>query len=105
MVQIFLLLLILALSVFSQRDLVSFSHISGSVLLADSSTGPSIHIADNDWPGVHRTVQDLAGDFGRVTGTHGTYRSIGTDTESSSASTLVIVAGTIGNSSLVDAFI
>jgi len=105
MARLLLFLLGLVVSVFGQCDLMSFSQTSGSVLLADSSTGPSIYVADNDWPGVHRTAQDLAWDFGRVTGANGTYRPTANGMDPMNASAPIIIAGTIGKSSLIDALI
>ncbi|KAH9862854.1 hypothetical protein J1614_010947 [Plenodomus biglobosus] len=94
----------------------------GNSLLA--SRGSPVHIQADaaDWPGVLRAANDLALDFGRVTGTNGTLTATGTATANAStifnvtginhdwsvgssgnASTAgTIIVGTIGNSSLID---
>lgn len=81
--------------------------------LADSASAPSIWIAANDIVGVERTARDVAIDFGRIVGTNGTVRVVGSGSSNSSTTSAaftnttgpVIIAGTIGHSTLIDSLI
>lgn len=75
-----------------QNATVSF--VDGDYRLAGKQTR-SILIAQDDWAGVLRAGEDLAVDFGRVTGTNLTLVS-------NISSTTAIIAGTIGKSSIID---
>lgn len=99
---------------------------NGSTLLASRGSAVQILADAADWPGVLRAANDLAVDFGRVTGTNGTLTASGTGTAnasaifnvtginadwsvgssgnstSTSATAGTIIVGTIGNSSLID---
>ena len=88
----------------AQEAVVSFEQDASSYKLADSSTGPSIAVSGDDWAGVRRAVNDLAVDFGRVTGVNGTMIMINGNTSIQSATPL-IVAGTIGKSGLISAMV
>jgi len=107
------------------KSTVSFEGGNTNTLLA--SRGATVHIyADAaDWPGVLRAVNDLALDFGRVTGTNGSLIttgkaarnaptifnvtgisedwSVGVDRAASKAGNIIV--GTIGHSSLIYAII
>lgn len=112
-----------------RKPTVAFTAGNGT-LLASKSSPVTIHADAADWPGVLRAAHDLAIDFGRVTGTNGTFTATGTATASSSmifnvtgisedwslsgtsnssGSTSIgaaaIIVGTIGNSSLIDGMI
>lgn len=87
-----------------EQRVVSFSKTSGSILLADGTSSPSVIVDNADWTGVIRAAGDLAGDFGRVTGNNGTVSNVSSLAEASSSS-LLIIAGTIGKSGLIDAMI
>lgn len=54
-----------------QQSVVSFEDREGSLLLADGSSSPTIVVDENDSPSVIRAANDLAIDFGRVTGVNG----------------------------------
>ena len=113
-----------------RKPTVAFKSGNGSLPL--SSKGSPVHLVLDaaDWPGVLRAAHDVAVDFGRVTGTNGTLTTIGNtvgnQTTGGSASVIfnvtgisndwsvskssakakgVIIAGTIGNSSLIDALV
>ena len=73
-------------------------------MLADTSTGPTIAVSGDDWYGVQRVANDLAVDFGRVTGVNGTFVAINGSTTIQS-SVPVIVAGTTGKSTLIDSLV
>lgn len=70
--------------------------------LADTSVAPNIRVAPNEALGVERTAKDLARDFGRVVGVNGT---VTVSTEAPETSQPIIIAGTIGHSSLIDGLI
>lgn len=96
--------------------------------LAEKGSSVQLYADGHDWPGVLRVVDDLAEDFGRVTGTSGTVTLLGNGTAPSyNASTTfnvtgrtgfgnvglgrydskggAIIAGTIGNSTIIDRLI
>ncbi|KXJ87467.1 hypothetical protein Micbo1qcDRAFT_215836 [Microdochium bolleyi] len=82
----------------------------GNYKLADATTAPSIWVAVNDLVGVERTARDVAIDFGRIVGTNGTVRVVGSSNSTSFTNTTapagpVIIAGTIGNSPLIDSLV
>lgn len=92
-----LLLLLFAVGALALRQQQVISFDSGALQLAgDGAT--SILISSDDWPGVVRAGQDLATDFGRVTGNNLTLLH-----NASTATT--IIAGTIDKSSLIDSMI
>jgi hypothetical protein len=93
--------------------------------LAEGGSSVQLYADGHDWPGVLRVVDDLAMDFERVTGTRGTVSLLGNGTSPSLNATTTfnvtgktgfgnsspdgygrkggaIVAGTIGNSSIID---
>jgi hypothetical protein len=106
---------------------VDFKPGNGSLLLGSSSSSVNIVVDGKDWPGVLRAAHDLAVDFGRVTGVNGSLTARGGNgTKSAEAifnvtgisrdwsvggsakntsSKGTIIAGTIGNSSLIDALV
>jgi hypothetical protein len=96
--------------------------------LADKGSSVQLYADGQDWPGVLRVVDDLAEDFGRVTGISGTVTLLGNGTSPShNASTTLnvtgragfghtepvrydskggaIIAGTIGHSTIIDRLI
>lgn len=99
---------------------------NASSLLAARGSPVQIHADAADWPGVLRAANDLALDFGRVTGTNGTLTASGTATanaatifnvtginadwsvglsDAAGAAAGTVIVGTIGNSSLIDGLI
>jgi hypothetical protein len=114
-----------------RKPTIAFQPGNGSYLLATRSSAVNLLLDAADWPGVLRAANDLAVDFGRVTGTNGTLTTIGSGTANASVifnvtgisqdwsigqagnGTLshtvtgkgTIIAGTIGNSSLIDALV
>ncbi|KAM3422159.1 hypothetical protein BST61_g2529 [Cercospora zeina] len=92
------------------------------VELAAPGTAPQIRCAENDYPGVQKACNDLAIDFGRVTGNNAGMRLVAGDESLRANSSLIltvnnkpsfeldgtsahgaaIVAGTIGHSSIID---
>lgn len=109
-----------------RKPTVDFKPGNGSLQLASSGSPVHIVLDAADWPGVLRAAHDVAVDFGRVTGTNGTLTTLGkaeNGTLGGSASVIfnvtgisqdwsvgnsggnakgTIIAGTIGNSSLID---
>jgi hypothetical protein len=111
-----------------RKPTIGFAQGNGSYLLASQSSAVSLVLDGADWPGVLRTAHDVAIDFGRVTGVNGVLRTVGSGTTNASVIFNVtgisedwgvgaagngsvngtvqqqgtIIAGTIGNSSLID---
>jgi hypothetical protein len=77
---------------------IAFTAIEGGLKLGGTGTAPTIVIDSKDWPGVTRTGNDVANDFGLVTGTKG---RVVTSTSGLSNNS-IIIAGTIGKSPLID---
>ncbi|KAE8409982.1 hypothetical protein BDV37DRAFT_277629 [Aspergillus pseudonomiae] len=73
--------------------------------LADQSTAPAIWTGEDDLIGVARAARDLAQDFGRVLGVNGTVSIVDTDGPDPAAGEPVIIAGTVGHSSLIDSLV
>ncbi|KAH7304110.1 hypothetical protein BKA65DRAFT_580887 [Rhexocercosporidium sp. MPI-PUGE-AT-0058] len=69
-------------------------------LIAKQGTGPVIYCANTESNAVKRTCKDFASDFGKVVGTNGTVLS-----SINATSGPVIIAGTVGRSSLLDTLI
>ncbi|KAL5387530.1 hypothetical protein PMIN02_008067 [Paraphaeosphaeria minitans] len=113
-----------------RKPTVAFKPGNGNLPLASKGSSVNLVLDAADWPGVLRAAHDVVVDFGRVTGTNGTLTTVGSgasnQTVGGSASVIfnvtgiskdwivsksstkrkgVIIAGTIGNSSLIDALI
>jgi hypothetical protein len=113
-----------------RKPTVAFKSGNGSLPLASQGSPVHLVLDAGDWPGVLRAAHDVAVDFGRVTGTNGTLTTVGSgasnQTVGGSASVIfnvtgidkdwsvgkssaqgkgVIIAGTVGNSSLIDELI
>ncbi len=88
-----------------QQSVICFAQTSGSLLLANDGTSPTILVDSDDWAGVVRTAGDLATDFGLVTGTNGILSQSGTLTTNGTSSSPIIIVGTIGKSRLIDALV
>ncbi|KAL1964497.1 hypothetical protein VTN77DRAFT_6923 [Rasamsonia byssochlamydoides] len=88
-----------------QQPVIAFNYSQGNLKLAGPGTPAGTILLDSaDWPAVLRAAGDLAADFGRVTGTNLTKTVINGTVASSAVSNNgpVIIAGTIGNSSLIN---
>jgi len=81
---------------------IGFADTQGGLKLADTSSAPTIVIDSKDWKGVTRAGNDLANDFGLVTGTKG---KTATSTSNLSNTTSVIIAGTLGKSPIIDSLV
>ena len=77
---------------------LTFSDTVGALKLGGTGSSPTIIIDAKDWAGVSRTANDLANDFGLITGTKG---KVSTST-SGLADAPIIIAGTIGKSPIID---
>ncbi|KAI5776905.1 hypothetical protein EDC01DRAFT_761674 [Geopyxis carbonaria] len=93
-----LLLFSVAATALGPNKLVSFSSGRNGLQLS----GGAIKVSGDDYPGVIRVANDLSDDFEKVTG-----RALSVDsTNSTSASSkTVIIAGTVGNSKLIDTLV
>lgn len=116
-----------------RKPTIAFEAGNGNYRLATGSSPVSLVLDAADWPGVLRAAHDVAVDFGRVTGVNGSLTAVGTGTANASAILNVtgissdwsiqgkssasrnytvtpvnggtIIAGTIGNSSFIDALV
>ncbi|TKA64698.1 hypothetical protein B0A55_11188 [Friedmanniomyces simplex] len=97
------------------------------MLLASSGSAVQIFAEQDDWPAVLRVCDDLATDFGRVTGLNGTVSLLQNGTSPSLNSSMIfnvtgkttyqmggssygskggfIIAGTVGNSTIIDGLV
>lgn len=85
-----------------QRASLAFEDTSPGLKLSGYGNAPTIVIDSKDWPGVTRAGNDLANDFGLVTGTKA---NVATGANGIANSTAVIIAGTIGKSPLIDSLV
>lgn len=94
---------------------IAFEYFPGVLSLASRNTSVRILIDDGEWPAVKRAANDLALDFGRVTGLNASVHPIQTLKDGSSgfnslnqnnstpfAHERVILVGTLGRSPIVD---
>jgi len=77
---------------------LAFTTTIGGLRLSGNGSAPTIVIDSKDWPGVVRAGNDLANDFGLVTGTKAKVSS----STSGLSNAPVIIAGTIGKSPIID---
>jgi hypothetical protein len=86
-----------------QTPIVSFDGHDDSLFLADGQNAVSIHVDAAEWPGVFRAANDLALDFGRVTGLNGTVTGPNaTISHINTSGHGVIIVGTLGRSATID---
>lgn len=85
--------------------IISFEPSKNALQLASRTFAPSIYVASNEFSGAVRAAQDLAIDFGRVTGWNGSLVQTDHVTASNSSNSPPIIIGTIGNSDLIDGLI
>ena len=91
-------------SALGQNATLSLNSSTDELKLAGSGSSPQIVLDGKDWPGAIRAAHDLAADFGRVTGSNATV-TLMNSTSGMSSSTATIIAGTIGNSTVIDSLI
>ena len=122
----FLSLVSTALSI-GQNATITFNATQGPLSLASAGSSVQIIADETEWPAVLRVANDLAADFGRVTGTNGSMTlmngtaptvynasmilnvtnltNFAKPGSSSAAKGGTIIAGTIGNSSIIDSLV
>lgn len=89
-----------------QKSIISFNSTNGGIRLAGGSSLPNILVDRHDWPGVVRAANDLAKDFGQVTGRNLSVSTAnGTLTNSTRGGTITIIIGTIGKSVLINSMV
>lgn len=91
-----------------QSTCVSFTRPTGdSAFTVSASSGVApILVSSDDWPGVHRTAGDFAGDIKAVTGrTSKVANTTASAIASVTGGRAPIVVGTLGKSALVDAIV
>lgn len=81
-----------------QNPTVAFEPVSGSLALASKDQAVQIIIENGDWMAVKKAANDLALDFGRVTGRNGTVL----EADATIGSGGVIIVGTLGRSPIID---
>lgn len=84
-----------------QSASLAFEASTGALKLSDTKSAPTIVIDVKDWSGVTRTGNDLTIDIDLVTGVKG---KVATSVNGIS-NTSIIVAGTIGKSSIIDSMV
>ena len=103
-------------SAIGQQAIITFQSSADTIHLASSSTSVQIIVDSLEWPAVARAANDLALDFGRVTGLNGFVHSIearnGSSFSTYSSKTWinsttstpggVIIVGTLGRSPIID---
>ncbi|KAF7305914.1 GH115-C domain-containing protein [Mycena chlorophos] len=89
-----------AVNAIGQATCVSFKSSSNVFTVADDGKAAPILTSSDDWPGVHRAVQDFAADIQRVTGLKAKVANV--TASSAPHSSLPIIIGTLGRSSLID---
>ncbi|KAL1652346.1 hypothetical protein SLS58_000473 [Diplodia intermedia] len=110
-----------------QNATIAFNASASSYQLASRSSAVRLVLDAADWPGVLRVADDLALDFGRVTGLNGSLSLVNGDASTANASVIfnvtgrpswttatsatnsnssgVIIAGTLGNSTLIQSLV
>ncbi|PLB54690.1 hypothetical protein P170DRAFT_442744 [Aspergillus steynii IBT 23096] len=78
-----------------------FSSGNSEYQLANTTAAPAVWVAKNEPVGVLRAAHDLTGDFGRVLSVNGTVEVFDPDAPESDGKA-VILAGTVGQSTLID---
>lgn len=95
--------LYLAGAIALQSGSISFSQAEGALKLAAANGSPSIAVDSEDWYGVYRAAQDLALDFGRVTGQNASVQQ--SNVTSAATSSPSIIVGTVGRSATIQSLI
>ncbi|KAK4241227.1 hypothetical protein C8A03DRAFT_12468 [Achaetomium macrosporum] len=85
----------------------TFSAGDTGLQLGGPGLAPEIRVAPNDLPGVKRVANDLAADFGKVLGVNGTtvVADWNTTVSQRGNSRPLVLLGTLGRSSLIDALV
>ncbi|KAL5525075.1 hypothetical protein ACEPAF_8944 [Sanghuangporus sanghuang] len=100
----FLLALVSRVAALGQDSCVTFAASDSSFPVVDNGRAASVYVSDDDWLGVQRAASDFVADINRVTGVTPELRNVSTsDSSSLSSNTPVIIVGTLGHSSLIDA--
>ncbi|KAJ7071945.1 hypothetical protein C8F01DRAFT_1101940 [Mycena amicta] len=89
-----------AVNALGQATCVSFQSSASAFTVASNGKGAPILTSSDDWPGVHRAAQDFVADIQRVTGVKPSLTNV--TASSAPRSSLPIIIGTLGRSSLID---
>ncbi|KAJ6564988.1 hypothetical protein DFH09DRAFT_1475574 [Mycena vulgaris] len=87
-------------SALGQETCVAFQPSPSVFTVASNGKAAPIILSSDDWPGVQRAAQDFASDIQRVTGIKPMVANVSASTPSRSS--LPIIVGTLGKSSLID---
>jgi hypothetical protein len=88
-----------------QQQIIAFENSPGNLLLGSRSSHAQIIVDASEWAGVTRAANDLAADFGRVTGTNGTVTTSQNLAPSNSSGITRIIVGTLGQSDLINSLV
>ncbi|KAJ6476888.1 hypothetical protein C8R45DRAFT_906591 [Mycena sanguinolenta] len=83
-----------------QESCVSFRSSASAFSIASNRKAAPLILSSDDWPGVQRAAQDFAADINRVTGITPTVANV--SATAPSRSSLPVIIGTLGKSSLID---
>ncbi|KAJ7607358.1 hypothetical protein FB45DRAFT_948146 [Roridomyces roridus] len=83
-----------------QDTCVTFQSSSSSFTVASNGKAAPIILSSDEWPGVQRAAQDFAADIQKVTGIKATVANFTSSTPARSS--LPIIVGTLGKSTLID---
>ncbi|KAJ7488053.1 hypothetical protein FB451DRAFT_1126447 [Mycena latifolia] len=87
-------------SALGQDTCVAFQPSGSTFAVTSNGKAAPIILSSDDWPGVQRAAQDFASDIQRVTGVKPTVANF--SSSAPSRSSLPIIIGTLGKSSLID---
>ena len=93
-----------------QNATLTFEPTAGALQLAGGNSTARIVLDGADWAGLIRTADDLAKDFGRITGVNGTVMLMNNSLTNGSQAMIpsnhpLIIAGTLGKSSFIDSMV
>ncbi|KAF7349457.1 GH115-C domain-containing protein [Mycena sanguinolenta] len=83
-----------------QENCVSFQSSASAFSIASNGKAAPLILSSDDWPGVQRAAQDFAADVNRVTGITPTVANV--SASAPARSSLPVIIGTLGKSSLID---
>ena len=100
----FLLALVARVAAIGQDSCVTFSALDSSLAVVENGRAAPVYISDDDWLGTQRAATDFVEDIERVTGVLPQLRNVSaSNSRSLRSSNPVIIVGTLGHSSLIDA--
>ncbi|KAJ7773957.1 hypothetical protein B0H16DRAFT_1510537 [Mycena metata] len=92
--------LVSSVNALGQDTCVAFTSAQSTFSIASNGKAAPLLLSADDWPGVQRAAQDFAADIQRVTGMTPTLTNVTSST--APRSSLPVIIGTLGKSSLID---